>query len=102
MRLRYAGDDWVFADQFLLALGDRRFTFEAGIMDVDRDVVLGGVIETATFDITDRPDLIAELLKESTPQTVRFIGRERYTDVNVGAAIGPARVVVSVFYMKHR
>ncbi len=102
-RLTYAGSDWVFAEKFTIAIGEERFHFTENYFDISRDVVRGGVVEQATLDITDEPELLAALMSdEEDPQLVRFTGSEVYADRDLSDSRGLARLVIASYYMRCR
>lgn len=82
LRFQYAGEDWIFADTFVVKFPDSAITLKAGHFDVSRDNSGGHVWEWIDFPVDGDAARVVDKLasKEAGKVIVRFQGRQTIHD----------------------
>lgn len=82
----YTGDDWVFYNNIIFAVDDKRYTKVCNSSDISRDNGGGVVWETYDKEASDSDIKLLKEIANSSKTIVRFEGKDRQHDFTVNSA----------------
>ncbi len=109
LKATYKGDDWIFAESLKVSIAGETFELKEGRpRDEDKEITRdGGVEEVLFYDLSERPDLVAALLKtfETAKSAdnrfiLRFQGKGKFADRELLPCLAGARTVAREYYVQ--
>lgn len=79
VRITYSGDDWIFANRYVLLAGDERVSAEG--VEFERDHNGSGVWEWIDFPINEEFRRVLPKILEDGESAIRFYGQNYYKDM---------------------
>jgi hypothetical protein len=86
LRIQYAGDDWLFIENYVIKADGQTFDFSPDYSEVERDNGSGGVWEWYDREVTQSDVKMIQAIIASKSTTLRYNGQQYYSDRPITAA----------------